>query len=81
MIAVEAPGRRGDGENWKGAPLTDVTRGPQPLTKPAGMDRARGRLTCSFPGPYFLDAGLRIGGAIPDIVVEGPARRGASPNL
>ena len=51
MIAVEAPGWRGDGEDRRGASSPDVTRGPEPATKPAGMDRPRERLSSPFAGP------------------------------
>ncbi len=50
-IAVEAPGGRGDGEDRRGASSPDVTRGPEPATKPAGMDRPRERLSSPFAGP------------------------------
>ena len=51
VIAAEAPGWRGDGEDRRGASSSDVTRGPEPATKPVGMDRPRGRSTCPFAGP------------------------------
>ena len=51
MIAVEAPGWRGDGEDRRGASSTDVTRGPEPATKPAGMVRPRERPTWPFAVP------------------------------
>ncbi len=43
MIAVEAPGWRGDGEDRRGASSPDVTRGP--------VDRPRERLSSPFAGP------------------------------
>src|SRR3990167_7411541 len=43
------PARRRRGP--KRASSTDVTRGPETATQRAGMDRPRGRPTCSFADP------------------------------
>src|SRR5262249_30467881 len=53
-IAVETPGWRGDGEDRRGASSTDVTRGPEPSTKQAGMDRPRERASYSFADPKVV---------------------------
>jgi len=96
MIAVEVPGWRGDGEDRSPVehlPSTDVTRGPEPGTKPAGMDRPRGRASYPVAVPeestlsthrnpaHAIDLGLTWGERHAHRATCGTVELGSSPRL